>query len=70
MGKWVPKAIGGEHMGTLSVVLLGVFLILLGVFLAWPLTLSAGFVGVAGIVTGAVVLVENFLLPGYRRINK
>ena len=50
-------------MGIVSVVLLGVFLILLGVFLAWPLTLSAGFVGVAGIVVGAVVIVENVLWP-------
>jgi uncharacterized membrane protein len=53
-------------MGILSVVFLGVFLILLGVFLAWPLTLSAGFVGVAGIVTGAVVIVENVLWPATR----
>lgn len=53
-------------MGILSIVLLGVFLILLGVFLAWPATLSAGFVGISSIVVGAVILVENFLFPHFR----
>jgi hypothetical protein len=45
----------------LSAVLLAVWLILFGGNLAWAWGLTAGFLGVAGVVVGIVILVELFI---------